>query len=90
MILAEEDAVRFTLGSYEGRMFIWLLMQEAGLSSSGFVGEAPLTMAFLAGKRDLGLWVENWVFTAASEMYNLMRREAVERAEIATEEVRDE
>ena len=38
-----------------------------------------MTMSRLEGRRELGGWGRNWVFTAAPETYNIMRSESIER-----------
>lgn len=75
-------AVRTMLRTYEGRTFMWMLIQETGAEVGGascFVGEAPLTLAWNDGRRTVGGWGSDWVFTAAPEMYMVMKREATER-----------
>ena len=75
----QTDLVRQVLSTYPGRAFVWMMMEEAGEDRSSFAGEAPLTMAWNEGRRGIGVWGKNWVFTAAPEMYIVMRREAVDR-----------
>ncbi len=77
--LEEREYVRRLVATYEGRAFIWALLSETGVHRSSFAGEAPLTMAHAEGRREIGIWAENWVFTVAPETYSMMRREAVER-----------
>ncbi len=72
-------AVCAVLSSYQGRAFVWMLLQEAGSQGSSFCGEMPLTMALKDGRRELCTWAENWVFTAKSEAYSMMRQEAIKR-----------
>ncbi len=75
-------AVRANLNTYEGRTFMWMLIQEAGAEVGGptiFAGEAPMTMAWNEGRRMVGGWGSDWVFTAAPEMYMVMKSEAAER-----------
>ncbi len=75
----ELEMVRRVVSTYEGRAFISMLLQETGLRRSSFVGEFPMTMARNEGRREIGIWGEDLVFTVAPEMYNMMRREAVDR-----------
>ena len=77
--LETREIVRTLLMTYEGRAFVWMLLQQAGLRRSSFAGEAPLTMAYQEGQRGVGLWAEEWVLTAAPEKHSIMRREAVQR-----------
>ncbi len=75
-------SVRAVLETYEGRTLIWMLIQEAGAEIGGptiFAGEAPMTMAWKEGRRTVGGWGADWVFTAAPEMYMVMKHEATER-----------
>ncbi len=75
----EKETVRRILTTYEGRAFIWMLMQTAGADQGVFSGEAPMTMSRLEGRREIGMWGRDWVFTAAPEQYNILRQEAIQR-----------
>lgn len=75
----QENLVRQVLSTHPGRAFVWMLMEEAGVDRGTFAGEMPMTMARSEGRREVGTWGKNWVFTVAPEMYIVMRREAVER-----------
>lgn len=83
-------SVRAVCDTYEGRTFIWMLIQEAGGEIGGptiFAGEAPMTMAWNEGRRTIGGWGADWVFTAAPEKYMVMKREATEREKLYAERV---
>lgn len=70
------------LGSdYEGRAFLWHLMEICGVDKSSFVGENPLTMARNEGRREIGLYVKNNVFTPRPQIYIMAQREAEERTQ---------
>ena len=73
------EVVRSLLSTYEGRAFFWMLSQEAGTARGIFAGEAPMTMSRNEGRREIGEWCQNWVFTAAPETYIMLRREAFQR-----------
>ena len=78
----EREHVRAVLSTYEGRAFFWILLSSTGAlddSPTIFPGEMPMTMAWNEGRRSVGMWGRDWVFTAAPEMYMVMKREAVER-----------
>ncbi len=75
----QTGAVRSFLSTYEGRTFMWMLLQETGADCGVFAGEAPMTMSRNEGRREVGQWGREWVFTAAPEMYMVMKREAIER-----------
>ncbi len=78
----ERECVRTVLSTYEGRAFFWMLLHSTGAldnSSTIFSGEMPMTMSWSEGRRTVGMWGRDWVFTAAPEMYMVMKREAVER-----------
>ena len=75
----ETRAVRTVLQTYLGRAFVWALMETAGTEQGVFVGEAPLSMAWTEGRRSIGQWTRDWVFTAAPETYMMMRTEAAAR-----------
>lgn len=77
--LQHVEMVKSFLGTYEGRAFVWMLMQASGMDESTFVGEAPMTMAYNEGRREMGRWGKDWVFTSAPETYSIMRREAIQR-----------
>lgn len=48
--LQRADDMRAVMGSVEGRRFVWRLLNEAGLFSSSYTGEA-ISGAFSEGKR---------------------------------------
>lgn len=77
--LIEREALKFTLRTYEGRWFIWRLLEKTGVYATSFRGEAPLTMAHCEGKREIGLWTLQECLTANPEIYTLMRTENVSR-----------
>jgi hypothetical protein len=65
------------LSLYGGRAFVWRLLEKCGVYSSA-AGECKDVFRF-EGRRDIGLWVLEEVFTAKPDTYTLMRNEAEER-----------
>ena len=80
-------AVHAVLSTYEGREFVWMLMQKTQVGQSAFAGEAPMTTAYNLALRDVGEWARDWVFTVAPERYMIMEREALEREQRYAEAV---
>lgn len=78
--IAENETVRAIMSTYEGRAFAWMLLQESGFEEASiFCGEAPMSMSLKEGRRQMGHFLKEWVFTAAPERYSMLRREALER-----------
>jgi hypothetical protein len=65
------------LSSYGGRAFIWRLLGQCGVYSTAS-GECKDVFRF-EGKRDIGLWVLEELFTAKPDTYTIMRNEAEAR-----------
>lgn len=77
----EKEVAEFheLLQTYGGRSFLWRLISECGLHHS-----APHDMVEayrLDGRKDIGIWVENEIFTVDPTAYTIMRNEAVSRSE---------
>lgn len=73
------NSIRQCFKTYDGRAFLWSMLEETGIHRISFVGEFPMTMAFNEGRRSIGTWAENWVFTIDPKVYIMMRQEAEER-----------
>ena len=76
------------LNTYGGRAFIWRLLEQCGV----YIAASPdLTMmARGEGKRDVGLWALNEVFTSKPEAYIIMRKEAVIRQGVVSRDTNEE
>ena len=77
--LEQFRAVSVVLSTYEGRAFVWMLMQKTQVGQSAFAGELTHMTAYNMAHRDIGEWARNWVFTVAPERYTIMEREALDR-----------
>lgn len=77
----EKVFLKELLDTYSGRAFMWMLLQQAGTDDDISYGEAPMATARQLGKRSIGLWAQNLVFTISPEVYIIMRREAIDRAQ---------
>jgi hypothetical protein len=75
----ELDAVRAVLSSPKGRAFVWSLLEYAGIYRTTFSGETPLTSAFHEGRRSVGLWAFEKVFTDGPDVYRMMAQESEDR-----------
>ena len=75
----ELENLRKMLSTYEGREFVWRLLERCGVSCTSFRGEDTHRMAFQEGQRNVGLWTTEEVLTAYPETYTIMRDEAVSR-----------
>lgn len=73
----ETESLRSILSSYDGRAFLWRLLEECGIYTSSFTGNS--TTFFNEGKRHIGLWTLNEVMEVDPNAYHKMKVEAVER-----------
>lgn len=73
----ELEALRNILSTYDGRAFLWRLLEECGIYTSSFTGNS--TTFFNEGKRHVGLWTLNEIMDVNPNSYQQMRVEAVER-----------
>lgn len=73
----EIEALRNILSTYDGRAFLWRLLEECGIYTSSFTGNS--TTFFNEGKRHVGLWTLNEIMDVNPNLYQQMRVEAVER-----------
>ena len=83
-----DRAFKDVISTYSGRHTLWRFLEKAGVYSISFAGENPLTMAFGEGKRHVGLWLLETLFTSDPEVYTLMRMEAQERASRLAQELK--
>lgn len=74
----EDAEFRIVLSTYQGRKFAWDLMEQCGVYQLSFTGKAEET-AFREGRRSVGLWFLDKVFTADPNCYNIVRQEAEDR-----------
>ncbi len=72
--IAELHAI---LGTYGGRAFIWRLLEQCGVYQAASTD--PHGIFRSEGKRDVGLWALEEVFTSDPAAYTIMRNEAVSR-----------
>ena len=72
----ETEDLRKVLATKEGRATLWRVLEECSPFLLSFAGENTHTTAFHEGRRSVGNWLWNEVFTSDEEAGNLMRREA--------------
>lgn len=78
----EVEAVRLLLQDEYGRRALWQVLEHAGLYQLSFrPGSSAEETAFREGRRSVGLYVLNLIFTANPEAYTILRTEAAARAE---------
>ena len=70
----ELDDLRNILDMSGGRNFIWRLLTECGVYRTSYTGEA-LETAYNEGKRQMGLWALEEIFSASPHTYALMQKE---------------
>lgn len=70
------DGLAFVLESKQGRELVWRLLEKCSVYHQSFVGEFPLTNAFNEGRRSVGNWIVEQVFTVGPNAYRLMHEEA--------------
>ena len=75
----EVEETKALLSTYGGRSFMWRLLTECGVYHQA-PGSVDEVLRF-EGKRDVGLWTINEVFTADPKAYTIMRNEASQRQE---------
>lgn len=68
----QKDNMRVLLGTEEGREVLWRILEECGIYR-------PVADMIGEGKRRVGLWLLEEVFTADDEAYTILRKEAVAR-----------
>jgi hypothetical protein len=68
--------VQKVMSTPEGRREYWRILKQCGVSMTSFSGEAPLTMAFNEGQRNVGLFLEARLVKHAMPLYIQMRDEA--------------
>ena len=69
----EVEELRALLETYGGRSFVWRLLEQCGIYRAA-VGD-PHEILRGEGKRDIGLWAMDEVFTSDPEAYTIMRNE---------------
>lgn len=70
--------IRKLLALPEGRRELWRILSMCGVHRTSFAGEAPITMAFNEGQRNIGLMLEARALEHAPELYIQMRDEAAQ------------
>lgn len=73
----EIEELNAILATYGGRRLIWRMLSQCGLYSSAPLDPAD-TQRF-EGKRDIGLWIIEEMFTASPNAYTLIRSDAAAR-----------
>ncbi len=73
----DNEYLRQVLQTYEGRAFIWRLLERCKISHSAPPGEE--NMARFEGGRDIGAWTIKQVFTSDEKAYIVMLQEDLER-----------
>jgi hypothetical protein len=68
--------VKKIMGSYEGRRFMWRLLDRAGVFRTSFTGNS--TTFFNEGMRNIGLIVLADVMAACADQYVVMMNESKE------------
>lgn len=76
----ELNDLRELLKTYGGRAFLWRVLTQTGLYRQSFTGDEPTTY-FNEGKRRIGLWLLDEIFSADKGMFNRMQNEAEDRGE---------
>ena len=68
--------LKTVLNTYGGRAVIYRLLDECKLLS---IAPYAGSIERFEGRRDVGIWAMNEIFTSNPNAYNIMRREAVSR-----------
>lgn len=74
--LAEFKAI---LETYGGRSFVWRLLTQCGVFRTSFTGNS--TTFFNEGKRQIGLWTLDEIYSADPNAFQKMQNEASDRGE---------
>lgn len=82
----EEEGLRHTLLTVEGRRFLWLLLSKTQLFNNGFTGNA-LTTAFNSGQQYVGQELLDFICRTDPEAYLQMQSEAFRLANERAAEV---
>lgn len=75
-----DEDVRAVLSTYQGRSFIWSVLEQAGIYRTTFC-EEPTISAFNEGMRQMGLLTISRIDAVDPNAYAKMRREASRREE---------
>ena len=80
----DQDYLTTVFSTYAGRAVIWRMLGVTGLYADGFSLSHP-EASRMAGRRQIGLWLNEEVLTISQALYNLMRDEAIARERRRTE-----
>lgn len=70
---SRRNFLRTALGSDDGRLFFWSLLESAGIFRSTFQGEGTHGTAFAEGRRSMGLMIFDSLLDADSDALSAMR-----------------
>jgi len=73
----EKDRLGIVLSSYEGREFVWNILNWCKIFSVAPLGAEEMNR--FEGRRDVGLFVWGKCFTSSPDVYNVMQQEAHQR-----------
>ena len=74
----DQDYLNTVFNSYAGRAVMWNVLCKTGLYHDSFsLNHAEASR--MAGRRQIGLWLNEELLTISQGLYNLMRDEAVAR-----------
>lgn len=71
------DAVRTAVSSRQGRHLLWAILQQTGLMSLSYTGEANST-SFNEGQRNTGIWLMAQLDQYAPDAFLIMMKESKE------------
>lgn len=78
LILEREiEELKIVLSQYAGRAFVWQILEECGVYKSSMTNDS--WTFYKEGQRSVGLWLLQRLFEADSQVYTVMRNEAVKR-----------
>lgn len=72
----EEAGLDNAMRNVDGRAFIWHLLQTSGVFESMFDND-PISHAFNAGEREMGLKLKSMVLDVAPEYFVIMIKENI-------------
>lgn len=86
----EVEALRDVASTYEGRETLWRIIGHCNVFGNSFRGEDSHLSAFEEGKRAVGLFIIQELFTSNKNSFTLLQSEAIKRAERIEREIENE
>ena len=84
---SKRTLIKQFLSTKDGRAFCYMMLELTGLNARIFSTEHA-EMAYYEGRREVGLDIQEMLFTHGENLYSLMQTEAVERQHYQIEQAK--